>query len=150
MNTINLLTNGLSDLDVASTVLRVATGTFFAASGWNKLTNAGRHAAIVDTFKRDHIPAIGFMQWWVPGWELLGGAMVALGLLGAFAAGVLIIICAVACVSEAPARVADYKPINGADKLADYLYLPEVLYILCLLPTAFAGTGKYSLDHLFF
>jgi putative oxidoreductase len=115
-----------------SAVVQLSMGAFFACSGWNKLTNKARHAAIVDTFKRDHVPAVAFNQWWVPGWELVGGAMLAAGVLPAFAAGVLFIICAVATLCEGAKRVAEYQPINEADRVADWLYLPEVIYCIAL------------------
>ena len=108
-------------------------GTFFALSGWHKLFNKDRHAGLVKTFQADHIPAVRFMQWWVPSWEFVGGGMLLLGILPAFAAAVLAIICLVASCAEAPARVKAYNPIDNADKLDDYLYLPEVVYAVVLL-----------------
>lgn len=134
--------------DVALAVVRVGTGAFFACSGWNKLVNAERHAKLVETFKADKVPFVSFNQWWVPGWELTAGTFLALGLYSAFAASVLFIICAVACFCEASKRVAEYKPINWGDKLADYLYLPEVLYLLLLAVNILAGTGRFALQLL--
>lgn len=145
---IELLQHGLGLHDVALATVRVGTGLFFALSGWNKLTNKGRHEAITETLRNDHVPFVGFMRWWVPGWELLGGSMLLVGFLTAFAAGVLMIICLVACNAEAKMRVDAYKPINGGDRVADYLYLPEVLYVLLLSVNLLAGTGIYSIDHL--
>lgn len=150
----NLASHGLSFVDAelaknaALTVVRVGTGAFFACSGWNKLTNKERHAAMVKTFEEDHVPAIAFNQWWVPIWEFVAGSMLVVGLGAAFFAGVLAIICCVAAICEAPRRVAAYQPINPEDKLADYLYLPEVLYLLLLAVNIIAGTGAWSLDAL--
>jgi putative oxidoreductase len=135
---LQLASNGLGHPEIAGTVLRVAIGSFFACSGFNKLTNKPRHAGLIETFKADRIPFIPFMQWWVPGWEFTGGAMLAAGLFPTFAALVLLVICAVACFSEASSRVDAYKPINGADRWADYLYLPEVLYAVVLVAVILA------------
>lgn len=127
---------GLSALpyarEVAHHVLHISMGVFFAASGWNKLTNASRHASIRRTMEEDHVPLPHFNEWWVPGWELGAGLALIAGFIPAFAAAVLLIICLVACKAEATRRVAAYKPINRADTIADYLYLPEVLYSIML------------------
>lgn len=147
---IDLIVNGVGSIDTALLIERVAVGTFFAASGFNKLMDKERHQALVETLKKDKVPAIGFNQWWVPGWELVGGLMLITGLLAPFAAGVLMIICLVACFAEAKERVAAYKPINKADVVADYLYLPEVLYIGMLLVPVILGAGVYSLDAVLF
>jgi putative oxidoreductase len=147
---LHLAAHGLNQADVASTLLRVSMGTFFAISGYNKLTNAGRHAGLVATLEADHVPDVKLMQWWVPGWELVAGSLLALGLFSAFAAAVLFILIGVACVAEGPKRVEEWKPINQGDRVADWLYLQEVLYALILASTALAGPGPFSLDHLFF
>lgn len=143
---INVAQNGSGHYDAAISIARVATGTFFAISGFNKLTDPGRHQSLVETLSKDHVPDVKFMEWWVPGWELIAGTLLALGLFTSFAALVLIIICAVACCCEAKGRVDAYQPINGGDRVADYLYLPEVLYMLLLVVPALAGGGAYSLD----
>lgn len=129
---VELLTHGLGAPGVGSALLHASMGVFFAASGWNKLTNGERHRTLVETFKADHVPFIRFNQWWVPSWEFLGGGMLMFGLWPAFAAGVLFIICVVATLCEGPRRVRDFGPINAADRAADWLYLPEVLYGLML------------------
>lgn len=129
----DIATNGLQQADVARQVLQISTGAFFALSGGNKLFNAGRHATLVDELKRDNIPCVQFMQWWVPGWELVAGSMVALNVAHAFFAAVLLILMAVALLCTAKRSVDAYKPINAADRIDDYLYLPEMLYAIMLL-----------------
>lgn len=134
MNTIfDLAINGFQQADAARIVLQAGTGTFFALSGVNKLTNAGRHATLVAELQRDNVPCVSFMQWWVPGWELVAGGMLALNVFHAFAAGVLLILMAVALFCTAKRTVASYAPINAADTVDDYLYLPETLYALMLI-----------------
>ena len=123
---------GLGNAQLGSALIHASMGTFFALSGWNKLFNKGRHQVLVSTLKRDHVPALRFMQWWVPSWELVGGAGLMLGVLPAFCAAVLAIICLVATCAEGRQRVASYQPINAADRLDDWLYLPEMVYLLIL------------------
>lgn len=136
--------------DVALAAVRAAVGVFFAISGFHKLFNKERHARLVRTLQVNNVPAVWFNQWWVPGWELVSGLMLAVGFLTAFSAGVLAIICIVACFCEAREKVAKYQPINLADTIDDYLYLPEVLYLVMLAVSVLAGTGKYSVDAVLF
>lgn len=153
---LDLMAHGLAAVDpalakdTALAVARASVGVFFAISGANKLLVAERHASLRANLVKNGVPAVRFNEWWVPGWELLGGSMLAVGLLSAFAAGVLAIICLVAICCEAREKVDSYRPINRPDRVADYLYLPEVLYLVLLLVTLIAGTGRFSLDHLLF
>lgn len=121
---------------------------FFAISGGNKAFVPERHASLRRNLAKNRIPCVQGMVWWVAGWELVAGIMLALGLFSAFAAAVLLIICLVACGCEAAAKVEAYKPINGWDRIADYLYLPEVLYTVLLVAAMVHGTGAFSLDRL--
>lgn len=138
--------HGIGGIEAAQTIMRVAVGSFFAFSGYHKLFNPQRKANLLATFKADHIPAPNFNVYWVPFWEMTGGAMVAMGLFAAFAASVLSIICITACLAEAKGRITAYKPIDKADWIDDLLYLPEVLYLIMLLPIVAAGAGPFSID----
>lgn len=129
----------MNTLQICMAAQQVATGLFFAISGYHKLANKDRHAALVSTLKEDRVPFLKFNEWWVPGNELVWGAALAVGA-GRLAAGVLTIICLVACAVDAPARVRAYKPLDKADTLDDWLYLPEVLYAVMLVTAIFYGS----------
>lgn len=144
------LAHGLHAPDAALALNRAAVGAFFALSGYNKLFNAGRHASLRASLEKNRIPLIGFNEWFVPSVEFSAGITLALGFLTAGSAFLLLVICAVACICEAAEKVAAYSPINAADKVDDYLYLPEVLYIFMLAVNILAGTGAYSVDALLF
>jgi uncharacterized membrane protein YphA (DoxX/SURF4 family) len=148
MDYIQVASFGLGLHDAALAVIRIAVGVFFAISGYHKLFNKARHQRLLTTLINDHVPFARFNQWWVPLWEFTAGVMLALGLLTAFSAVVLLIVCLVACGCEAAEKVAKYQPIDFADKVDDYLYLPEVLYVVMLTVSALAGGGAYSLDAL--
>lgn len=145
-----LLHMGIVPIDVPLTAVRISAGLFFAISGYNKLFDEGRHARLKKTLIDDHIPWVAVMQWWVPGWEVLAGVMLAVGLLTPFAAFVLSIICVIACSCESKAKVESYHPINAADRVDDWLYLPEILYLCILSLSLFGGGGDYSLDAIIF
>jgi putative oxidoreductase len=147
---VNAATQGLGAHDLALLAGRSLIGSFFAISGYHKLFNAKRHAHLASTMVNDKVPFPHFMEWWVPGWEFTGGVMLILGLFAPFAAAVLAIVCIVACCCEAKERVNAYNPIDLADRFDDYLYLPEVLYIVSLVGFILMGPGAYRLDALLF
>lgn len=144
----DLLCNGLGYSAIALTILRVLTGLFFVLSGYHKLTNATRHKFLVQTLKDCRVPFVGVMQWFVPSVEFLGGLGVVFGFLTPLAAIGLVAVCGVATCTAGLKRIAkQYAPIDRADYVDDVLYLPEVLYILMLLPFVASGAGPLSLDY---
>ena len=60
----------------------------------------------------------------------------------------LLVVILVAIVTSGPQRIGVYKPIDEADRIDDWLYLPEVLYAFMLIMVVSAGAGPYSLDAL--
>lgn len=137
--------------DFALLIIRLTVGVFFAISGFHKLFNSERHSKLFRTLVNDRIPFPQFNVWWVPAWEFVAGVLLATGLVTVFAAGVLMVICLVACHAEAGEKIKKWEPhINCADKLDCYLYLPEVLYVMMLLAILASGPGMYSIDWLVF
>jgi hypothetical protein len=43
-------------------------------------------------------------------------------------------------------RIRSYQPIDRADRIDDWLYLPEILYAFMLILFVAVGAGPYSLD----
>ena len=136
-----LLFTGVGWTDVALTLSRVAVGAFFMLSGYHKLFNADRHRSIVDELKALGIHAIGFNQWWVPSVEFAAGAAVVVGLWRRSPRW--------ACWSSSPSRwplqgrqrIKLHKPIDQADRIDDWLYLPETLYAFMLILVVSAAPG---------
>jgi uncharacterized membrane protein YphA (DoxX/SURF4 family) len=144
----DLLFGGLGWPDLALTVNRIAVGAFFLLSGYHKLFNAERHRTFLDELKSLGVPAVGFNQWWVPLVEFSAGGAVLIGLLTPLAALGLLVIILVAMATSGRARIKLYKPIDGGDRIDDWLYLPETLYAVMLLVVILAGAGPYSIDAL--
>src|SRR6202451_2809471 len=144
----DLLFAGIGWTDIALTLNRIAVGTFFMVSGYHKLFNAERHRSVVDELKSLGVHAIGFNQWWVPLVEFSAGSAVLIGLLAPLAALGLLVIIIVAIATSGRQRMKLYKPIDEADRIDDFLYLPEVLYAFMLIMVISAGAGPYSLDAL--
>ena len=143
---IDILFKGVGWTDIALTLDRVAVGMFFMFSGYHKLFNAQRHRAFVDELTSLHVAALWINQWWVPSVEFAGGSAVVIGLLTPLAALGLLAIVLVATFTSGRLRIAGYQPIDRADRIDDWLYLPEVLYAFMLILFVSAGAGPYSLD----
>ena len=98
--------------------------------------------------RRSAFHAVGFNQWWVPLVEFTAGGAVLIGLLAPLAALGLLVIILVAIATSGRQRIKLYKPIDEADRIDDWLYLPETLYAFMLIIVVSAGAGPYSLDAL--
>jgi uncharacterized membrane protein YphA (DoxX/SURF4 family) len=144
----HLLFTGLGCPDLAITLNRIAIGAFFMLSGFHKLFDAPRHRTFVDELKALGVPAVGFNQWWVPLVEFSAGGAVLIGLLAPLAALGLLVIILVAMATSGRQRIKVFKPIDEADRIDDWLYLPETLYAFMLIIIVSAGAGPYSLDAL--
>lgn len=143
---IDVLFRGVGWTDIALTLDRVAVGMFFMFSGYHKLFNAQRHRALVDELTALHVGALRINQWWVPSVEFAGGSAVFLGLLTPLAALGLLVIVLVASATSGRMRIKGYQAIDRADRIDDWLYLPEVLYAFMLIIFVSVGAGPYSLD----
>ncbi len=145
---LEILFNGVGWMDIAMTLNRIAVGAFFFLSGFHKLFNTERHRTFVDELKSLGVHGVGFNQWWVPLVEFAAGGAVVIGLLAPLAALGLLVIILVAITTSGRQRLALYKPIDEADRLDDWLYLPEVLYAFMLIVVVSGGAGPYSFDAL--
>jgi uncharacterized membrane protein YphA (DoxX/SURF4 family) len=143
---IHILFNGVGWTDIALTLNRVAVGVFFMFSGYHKLFNAERHRLFADELRSLHVHAVRINQWWVPLVEFSAGSAVVIGLVAPLAAFGLLVIILVAIATTGRERIRAYKPIDKADRIDDWLYLPETLYAVMLIVVISAGAGPYSLD----
>jgi uncharacterized membrane protein YphA (DoxX/SURF4 family) len=79
----------------------------------------------------------------VPTVEFAAGFAVVIGFLAPLAALGLLFISFVAIATTGPQRIKFSKPIDKADRIDDWLYLPEILYIFMLITVVPAGAGPY-------
>jgi len=143
---IDILFNGVGWTDIALTLNRIAVGMFFMLSGYHKLFNPQRHRALAEELKALGIHAVGFNQWWVPTVEFAAGCAVVIGFLAPLAALGLLFITVVAIATSGSQRIKISMPIDRADRIDNWLYLPEILYVFMLIMVISAGAGPYSLD----
>ena len=84
----------------------------------------------------------------MPSVEFAAGGAVVIGLLAPLAALGLLFLILVAIATSGRQRIQLFKPIDQADRIDDWLYLPETLYAFMLIMVVSAGAGPYSLDAL--
>ena len=126
-------------------LVRVSLGLFFAISGANKLFVAARAQTMYDTLVEAKVPFPGLMTYLVSGVEFVGGCLLAAGFLSSVACVALLVDMLVAIVtSKLSAMPSGLSPLNWLD---DFLYLPEVLYVLFFILLIFSGPGKFSVDY---
>jgi putative oxidoreductase len=126
-------------------LVRVALGLFFAISGANKLFVASRTEAMYKTLVEARVPFPHAMTWFVSFVEFAGGCLLAVGLFSSLAGLALLVDMLVAIVTTGLSSMA--KGLSALNWLDDFLYLPEVLYVLFFVWLICSGPGKFSLDY---
>ena len=135
-----------SDLEqYAILLVRVSLGLFFAISGANKLFVAGGIRTIYETLVKAKVPFPHQMAYFVSGVELVGGILLTVGFLSNPACVTLLIDMIVAVLTDSLSTIPKgLSPLNWLD---DFLYLPEVLYVLFFIWLICSGPGKFSVDY---
>ena len=126
-------------------LVRVSIGLFFAISGANKLFVAGGTKPVYDTLVKAKVPFPRQTAYFVAAVEFFCGSLVAVGFLSSFGGVALMIDMIVATLTEAVSTLP--KGLSPLRWLDDFLYLPEVLYVLFFIWLICSGPGKYSLDY---
>ncbi len=136
---------GSPDLEpYAILLVRIALGLFFAVSGANKLFVASRHQAMYNELVAAKVPLPQVMTWFVSAVEFLGGCLLVVGLLTTLASAALLGDMLVAILTTSLGSLPKgLSPLNWLD---DFLYLPEVLYVLIFVWLICAGPGRFSVD----
>ena len=131
------LERAIRQLDwLAPLLARVTVGVLFISTGWGKVHNLAKVAAF---FAELHIPAPALQATFVSYVELLGGALVLVGLFARWASVPLIGSMAVAILT------AKADEVHG---LPDLFGLVEWTYLVLFAWIALAGPGRPSLDYL--
>jgi len=135
--------NGLEQYAIL--LVRVSIGVFFAISGANKLFVAGGTKPVYDTLVKAKAPFPRQLAYFVSGVEFTCGSLVALGFVSTPACVALLIDMVVAILTEALSTLP--KGLSPLSWLDDFLYLPEVLYVLFFFWLICSGPGKFSVDY---
>jgi putative oxidoreductase len=136
---------GSNDLEqYAILLVRVSIGLFFAISGGNKLFVAGGTKPVYETLVKANVPFPRQTAYFVSGVEFVAGSLLIVGFLSSPACVALLIDMAVATLTDALSTMPKgLSPLNWLD---DFLYLPEVLYVLFFIWLICSGPGKFSVD----
>lgn len=137
---------GSSDWEqYAILLVRVSIGLFFAISGANKLFVAGGTKPVYETLVQANIPFPRQTAYFVAGVEFVAGSLVTVGLLSSPACAALLIDMTVATITSAVSTLP--RGLSPLSWLDDFLYLPEVLYVLFFIWLVFSGPGRFSVDY---
>jgi putative oxidoreductase len=138
---------GSSDLEqYAILLVRLSVGLFFAISGANKLFVAGNTQAMYKTLVEAKVPFPHLMTFFVSGVEFLGGCSLAVGFLSSLACVALLVDMLIAILTTKLSGMP--KGLSSLTWLDDFLYLPEVLYVLFFIWLICSGPGKFSVDYM--
>ena len=130
---------------ITVTAARVLLGIFFSISGGTKLLVPAQFSIMEQTMVQSHIPFPHVSALFASLAEFACGAGLALGLLTPLCALVLAIDMIVAIATN---RIHSIQASGVLAWLDDFLYLPEVLYVVILVWLIFSGPGRYSIDGL--
>ena len=126
-------------------LVRLSIGLFFAISGGNKLFVPGGTKPVYETLVKANVPFPRQTAYFVSSVEFVGGSLVTIGFLSSPACVALLIDMTVATLTSAIFTLPKgLSPLNWLD---DFLYLPEVLYVLFFFWLIFSGPGKFSVDY---
>src|SRR3984885_4597897 len=136
---------GSGDLEqYAILLVRISLGLFFAISGANKLLVAGSTQTMYETLVEAKVPFPHLMTYFVSGVEFVGGSLLTVGFLSTLACVALLVDMLVAILTTRfSAMPKGLSPLNWLD---DFLYLPEVLYVLFFFWLICSGPGRFSID----
>ena len=137
---------GSGDLEqYAILLVRVSIGLFFAISGANKLFVAGGTKPVYDTLVKAKVPFPRQTAYFVAGVEFVCGSLLTVGFLSSLACVALLIDMIVAILTESLSTLP--KGLSPLNRLDDFLYLPEVLYVLFFVWLICSGPGNFSVDY---
>ena len=126
-------------------LVRVSIGLFFAISGANKLFSADGTKPVYETLVEAKVPFPRQTAYFVSAVEFVGGSVVTVGFLSSPASFALLIDMIVATATTAVSTLP--KGLSPLSWLDDFLYLPEVLYVLFFIWLICSGPGRFSVDY---
>ena len=124
---------------------RLAVGLLFAISGGGKLFVPARRQQMLETLREAGLPAPALSTLVVSSVEFVFGGLLVVGLATPLCC---VMLGGVMLGAMATTILPGLKATSIIGWLGDFLYLPEVLYLVILLWLLFSGPGWLSLDHL--
>jgi putative oxidoreductase len=128
-------------------VARAAVGLLFLLSGRDKLFVRARREQMRQALLEAGVPFPEFNALFVSTVEFGSGLLLILGALTPIAC---IMLSGVMVMAVATTAIRNIKATRPLDWLSEFLYLPEVLYLVILLWLFLSGPGWFSVDYLIF
>jgi putative oxidoreductase len=122
---------------------RLVVGLLFLLSGSGKLFSVPGRQRMVKTLQEAHVPFPEVNALLVSTVEFVGGGLLLLGALTPLAC---LMLSGVMVVALATARIPGIHASSLRAWLGEFLYLPELLYLVLLIWLFFAGPGWLSVD----
>jgi putative oxidoreductase len=146
MSCVRVLLNALQSWEWLGILLaRLAVGSLFFLSGRGKLFAPERREQMRQTLIEAHVPFPEFNAVFVSTVEFVCGLLLVLGALTPLACVLLACVMIMAIATAAIRNIKAASPLNW---VSEFLYLPEVLYLVILIWLFFSGPGWLSVDHL--
>jgi putative oxidoreductase len=124
---------------------RIAVGLLFFLSGSGKLFVAERRKEMHQTLIKAHVPFADINAVFVSTVEFVCGLLLVIGALTPLASAMLGCVMIVAIATTGIRNIKAPSPLAW---LAEFLYLPEVVYLVILIWLFFSGPGWLSVDGL--
>jgi putative oxidoreductase len=126
-------------------LVRVSIGVFFAISGGNKLLVSGGTKPVYETLVKAKAPFPHQLAYFVSGVEFVCGSLLTVGLLSSVSCMALLIDMVVAILMSTLSTMP--KGLSRLSWVDDFLYFPEVLYVLFFIWLICSGPGRFSVDY---
>ena len=126
-------------------VARLAVGSAFFLSGRGKLFVPERREQMRQTLIDAHVPFPDLNAVFVSTMEFASGLLLIFGALTPIAC---VMLSGVMVMAVATTVIRNIKATCPLGWLAEFLYLPEVLYLVILLWLFLSGSGWFNIDHL--
>jgi len=123
---------------------RVTVGGAFVLSGGGKLFVNARRQQMRQTLRDAHIPFPDFNAVFVSAVEFVFGLLLIAGAATPLACIMLGCVMIIAILTIAARKIEASSPLGW---LSEFLYLPEVLYLIILTWLLLSGPGWFSVDH---
>jgi putative oxidoreductase len=141
-----MFVNELHSLEWLGILLaRVAVGLLFFLSGRGKLFVPERREQMRQTLIEAHVPFPDLNTFFVSTVEFVCGLLLVIGALTPLACALLGCVMIMAITTTA---IQNLKASCAGGWLAEFLYLPGVLYLVILIWLFFSGPGWLSIDQL--
>jgi putative oxidoreductase len=125
-------------------VARLAIGLLFFLSGRGKLFVPERREEMRQTLIEARVPYPDLNAVFVSTVEFVCGALLIFGALTPFAC---VMLSGVMIAAIATTAIRSIKATSPLGWLSEFLYLPEVLYLVILFWLFLSGPGWFSVDH---